>query len=138
MLAWNRLDKKGSSRSAGRLVIRRILERRGIVLRPFLMDLKKFSLEKDMWIVYLSLLWVASSVHICSKCKFFRNDYFRTKYGKCTLFPTGDESIHFLITGKKNAGDVDYFYCSTARQYDDLCGPAGRLYQDKKVYLDVS
>ena len=68
----------------------------------------------------MSLLWTVSAVQ-CSTCKFFKKDYFITKYSKCTLFPNGEKT---LISGET----VNYLYCTTARTLD-LCGPNGSLYK---------
>lgn len=74
-----------------------------------------------MWIVYVSLLWTVSALQ-CSTCKFFKKDYFITKYSKCTLFPNGEKT---LISGETVQ---NYLYCTTARKLD-VCGPKGLMYE---------
>ena len=74
-----------------------------------------------MW-KYLGLLWTVSALQ-CSTCTFFKKDYFITKYSKCTLFPNGNKT---LISGETVN---NYVYCSTARKFDDLCGPKGLMYK---------
>lgn len=69
---------------------------------------------------------------ICANCKFFKKDIITgNTFGKCLLFPKTEEKIiEYLVTGiQKN---VDYYYCSTARNSDNMCGKKGIKYEDKR------
>lgn len=70
---------------------------------------------------------------LCVNCKFFINDIIGDEFGKCSLFPKQESSeFNFLVTGIKNI-DIDYYYCSSARQYEDLCGKEGNKYKNKST-----
>jgi hypothetical protein len=50
-------------------------------------------------------------------------------YGKCFLFRKTERNINYFVNGiDKN---IDYYYCSTARNRDDMCGKEGKKYIDK-------
>ena len=53
------------------------------------------------------------------------------KYGKCTKFPKENENFYYLVNGKAETKFQDYYYCETARSVDDMCGPAGKLFESK-------
>jgi hypothetical protein len=38
---------------------------------------------------------------------------------------------YFLVDGKKSRKKVEYYYCSTARDENNMCGPEGKRYQQK-------
>lgn len=61
-------------------------------------------------------------------CKF-------TKFGKCTQFPIITYNTDYLVTGIKD--NTQYQYCSIVRQYDDLCGKEGKLYEGKLVIFYI-
>jgi hypothetical protein len=54
-----------------------------------------------------------------------------TKYGKCTKFPKENDHVYFLVNGKTELQVHDYYYCSTARSIDSMCGPTGTLFESK-------
>jgi hypothetical protein len=65
---------------------------------------------------------------LCVNCKFFVNDFAgNNKYGKCSLFPTEISDMNYFVTGIQN---MDYYYCSVARQYENLCGKEGNSYKN--------
>jgi hypothetical protein len=66
--------------------------------------------------------------------------------GKCSLFPkieNHDEYLNkkkisdFLIRGIqiKNEEKKDYYFCSTARSFNDMCGTNGERYKDKNIII---
>jgi hypothetical protein len=68
---------------------------------------------------------------LCINCKYFIKDPENgLEYGKCSLFPTEVSSMNFFVTGINN---IDYYYCSTARQYETLCGKEGNKYKNKPM-----
>jgi len=66
---------------------------------------------------------------VCIHCKYFLNTGTETKHGKCSFFPLQETDFHFLVTGIENK---DYFYCSTARQHEAMCGIQGKKYEETK------
>ena len=66
----------------------------------------------------------------CIHCKFFTNRFMENnKFGKCSLFPKTERNIDYYVTGiDKN---VEFYYCSVARNNDDMCGKEGKKYVDK-------
>ena len=70
----------------------------------------------------------------CSNCKHFvigKPDIF--VFGKCNLFPKKDY-VDYLPGDKKRKYRKEdmYYYCSTARKFDSLCGEDGTGYEAKK------
>ena len=69
----------------------------------------------------------------CVNCKYFMPSDTSNEYGKCSMFPmfpTGTSNPKFLVTGKNIISD-SYYYCTTARTNDDMCGQIAKKY--KKV-----
>ena len=66
---------------------------------------------------------------LCINCKFFINSIIGDNiHGKCYLFPKEENSLNFLVSGIKND---DYYHCSNARQFDQMCGLEGKRYKKK-------
>jgi hypothetical protein len=75
---------------------------------------------------------------LCVNCKYFiKGNFFSgNKFGKCSLLPipTPEKiNIDFLVDGFGSLEDKkkDYYFCSTSRKFDDLCGKEGKLYKNK-------
>ena len=69
---------------------------------------------------------------LCVNCKFFKHDPFvMNKYGKCVQFPKENDNLYFLVNGHKDSNVQNYYYCSTARSIDSMCGPEGKLFELK-------
>ena len=69
---------------------------------------------------------------LCVNCKYFikPDDILDTGYGKCSKHPKEeDNNMNYLVTGIKNQNQKQYWYCSTARKYDTMCGPDGKDYK---------
>ena len=68
---------------------------------------------------------------LCIDCKYFTKNLFfmPNKFGKCSLFLKEQEDDDFLVNGIRN---IEYYYCSTARNYDSMCGKEGTLYEENK------
>ena len=70
--------------------------------------------------------------NLCINCKHFKKDLFEiNKFGKCSLFPREIHNKHHLVDGSPNIPINEYFYCSTARGYEDMCGKMGILFEKK-------
>ena len=71
----------------------------------------------------------------CSNCKHFIKD---TKpnifvFGKCKMFTKTKDVYSYSISDKKETRKTieDMYYCSTARQCDNMCGVEGKFYESK-------
>lgn len=68
---------------------------------------------------------------LCINCNFFTNSVSNDNtHGKCVLFPQEENNVNFLVSGTEYN---DYYYCTTARTYEHLCGKEGKKY--KRKYL---
>jgi hypothetical protein len=80
-----------------------------------------------------SLLFLRASAlqapKLCINCKHFIPDSGNGKYGKCAIFPIKEGKIDFLVNG---INENRFHYCSTAREYNQMCGEEGTLYKKKK------
>lgn len=69
---------------------------------------------------------------LCVDCKFFRNNFLTDSgYGKCSLFVRENRIDKYLVNGIKKIPDIDYYYCSTARDFDTMCGKEGTCFEKK-------
>lgn len=72
---------------------------------------------------------------LCIDCKFFIKPNFSidNKFGKCSFFreKTIDDDKHYLVTGIKNKKKEFYYFCSTSRNFQDMCGKEGKFYEKK-------
>lgn len=67
----------------------------------------------------------------CINCKFYKKTFFTdSEFGKCTMFPRKQTNDNYLVNGK-NATIEEYYYCSTVREYDNMCGEEGKFYEEK-------
>lgn len=62
----------------------------------------------------------------CINCKYFIPDKLGNEYGKCMAFQY--ENSKFLIDGTERN---NYYYCSTSRNNENLCGKTGKKYVKK-------
>lgn len=75
------------------------------------------------FIIILYILVLTTSLKInhkfCINCKYLIPDnLYNNKYSKCSLFPCN--SVNYLVTGNENI--KNFYYCSTARASDSMCG----------------
>jgi hypothetical protein len=72
----------------------------------------------------------------CVNCTHFRGSFFGSKFGKCSLFPVleDDDNRDYLVNGNSKITILDYTYCSVIRNYNDMCGKEGKMYQEKKQW----
>jgi hypothetical protein len=73
--------------------------------------------------------------NLCINCKYFIPDYDSGKFSKCFLCPTSQGKINFLVNGKINIDD--YYYCTTARSGNAICGEEGKFYKKKIIKKDL-
>jgi len=67
---------------------------------------------------------------LCINCKYFIADNDNGKFGKCSLFLKQNGKINYLVNG---INEGEYFYCSTSRDSDTMCGEEGKYYKKKIV-----
>ena len=67
----------------------------------------------------------------CMNCKYFLTDNKSNDFSKCSLFPLENENETFLVNGIVKEETLDYYYCSTSRAFDYMCGQEGALYKKK-------
>ena len=89
-----------------------------IILTMFYMVISSFSLTPKF----------------CINCKFAINNvngYYNDESIKCVLFPINDlfDESKFLVTGINSISEKDFIYCSTARQFNHMCGKEGKMYK---------
>ena len=90
----------------------------------------------------LGLIEALQKSRICVNCRYFINQNDLT-YGKCLLFPKKNppeneykkqkELIDFLVSGyekPKKPKERDYYFCSTARDSENMCGKEGKLFEN--------
>jgi hypothetical protein len=69
---------------------------------------------------------------LCIDCKFYRRPFFSsTDFGKCSAFIKEYHDDYFLINGVSSSKKTDYYFCSTSRNFEDMCGEEGRCYEQK-------
>jgi hypothetical protein len=70
---------------------------------------------------------------LCINCKHFKKDIFTDNtFGKCKLFPKKIDNSNYLVDGVRKKTKPDYFYCSTARDFEEMCGKNGNFFLKKK------
>jgi hypothetical protein len=68
---------------------------------------------------------------LCIQCKHLLPTN-RDVFGRCSLFPRESIVANYLVTGMDDKSNADhYFYCSTARTNEDMCGKEGIKFQIK-------
>ena len=70
--------------------------------------------------------------NLCIDCKFFTKEFLKdNKFGKCTFFPIEKSSTDYLVDGTRGFEPTEYFYCSTARSSERMCGEEGKHFEKK-------
>jgi len=65
---------------------------------------------------------------LCIDCKYFISNKPNDIFSKCSFLPTDEGKINFLVTGVNQDG---YYYCSTARDSNNMCGEDAKHYEKK-------
>jgi hypothetical protein len=63
---------------------------------------------------------------LCINCKYFITDNITDKFGRCSFFPKPNGKINYLVNG---INDDEYFFCSTSRETNSMCGEEGKYYK---------
>jgi hypothetical protein len=67
---------------------------------------------------------------LCINCKHFITDNKDGEYGQCAFFTRDESKINFLVNG---INQELYYYCSSARNEEDMCGQEGKYYKKKII-----
>jgi hypothetical protein len=72
----------------------------------------------------------------CVDCEHFLPQINGATYGKCKAFPRTDTlkkvETDYMVSGFFSEAEVEYFYCSSAREYEHMCGRNGTKFQGKQ------
>jgi len=85
---------------------------------------------------FLFFITSSSSEKFCVNCKFFvKHPYNKSTFGKCSAFRKNLDNyqlLDYLVSGKQK---IEYKFCSTARENDNLCGKEGKMYIEKNNFF---
>ena len=75
----------------------------------------------------------------CINCRHAQTNFFSSAtFSTCKLFPLKvNNEAEYLVTGKPQKSNSINYYCSTARKFDQMCGPDGKYYDKQSNYLDL-
>jgi len=79
---------------------------------------------------------------LCINCKYFiKGNYDTDEYSKCSFFKKKkDDDVNYLINGNQEVNfwnniltkiNDEFYYCSTARSCDNMCGREGIKFEKK-------
>jgi len=81
------------------------------------------------YFILFNILSLIEKPKLCINCKFFRHNFLvhnqDPDYGKCSLFTKKIDDN--LVTGITNY-NKEYYFCSTAREFDNMCGKDAKYY----------
>ena len=96
---------------------------------------------KGFLLIFCSLLQTTFSTastipkdpKLCINCKFFvkENVFTLDEFSKCSKF-SYIEDDYFFVNGVKQPEKRKYYYCSTARNFDHMCGIEGKKFEEKQ------
>jgi hypothetical protein len=69
---------------------------------------------------------------LCINCKYFITDNKTGQFGKCSFFLKNEKNIYKLVNGIHEE-NIDYHYCATSRETDNMCGKEGKMYKKKYI-----
>lgn len=83
------------------------------------------------WLMILFALTHGITPKLCIRCKYFIADRANgLEFSKCSALPKRTYiDTNYLVTGKTTYKE-DYWYCSTARNIEHLCGIDGKLFEE--------
>ena len=79
----------------------------------------------------------SGSIHkFCVDCQYYLPDRKGATYSKCAAFPkteslSKEAEIEHIVSGTYSPKGVEYYYCSTARGADFMCGKNGTAFQPR-------
>jgi hypothetical protein len=58
---------------------------------------------------------------LCVNCKYFITDNDTGKFGKCSFFTKKSKiDFYMMVNGISENNNIEYYYCATARNCDDI------------------
>ena len=69
----------------------------------------------------------------CINCKHFIENKKYNQFSKCSKFKKFDNENDYLIAGINPVISEKYYYCTTARNLQDMCGKQGKKYEEKDI-----
>ena len=94
------------------------------------------------FIIFLFLIFFLKTVSIktakpklCINCKHFIPDDDTGEFSRCSFFPHVHSKINYLVNGINKIDKEDFYYCSTARTSDNMCGIEGKSYVKKRIII---
>lgn len=69
---------------------------------------------------------------LCVNCKFYL-PYRDARFSKCAKLSKDDDKGYQYITDEIFTEDIEYYYCSTARTMDRLCGKDAKMYEENSI-----
>jgi len=72
---------------------------------------------------------------LCINCKHFIPDDDTGEFSRCSFFPHVHSKINYLVNGINKIDKGDFYYCSTARTSDNMCGIEGKSYVKKRIII---
>jgi hypothetical protein len=74
---------------------------------------------------------------LCLNCKYFITDNDNGKFGKCSLFRKEENNNYMLVNGISENENIEYRYCFTVRNFEDMCGKEGKMHKRKYIKKSV-
>ena len=89
-----------------------------------------------MKLLYLFIVQCSSlsMPKLCVNCIHFMPDDTSDKYGKCDQFIIESDNNYGLMTGEYIEEFNDFHYCTTARNFDHMCGKHGKKYKSSQLF----
>lgn len=86
--------------------------------------------------IFISVYSCPIKPKFCIDCKFFtKQKYANDNHGVCTMFAKEDIAHYtdedFLVTGIKTERPIEYYFCSTCRSSEKLCGQEGKSFEER-------
>jgi len=91
---------------------------------------------KTIFMIFCSMFFSTSYSNqilskLCIDCKFCKKNFITgSEFSKCSLFVREQDNDNFLVNGIKN-NNIEYHYCSIARNSENKCGKEGKYYEKK-------
>ena len=83
-----------------------------------------------------SVFSISSYEKYCVNCKYFvKHPLSKNTFGKCSAFRKKIENhqlMDYLVSGKQK---IEYKFCSSARENEDLCGKEGKMYMERSNFF---
>lgn len=78
----------------------------------------------------------------CINCKYLIPDNVlgsQSLYSRCLKFPKKSQNnVDYLVSGERKKDFTIYYYCTIARDQEDMCGKEGKGYRRKPSLKDRS